>query len=172
MKVSNVRMKGQYLSFDAMVSSIMFILAIVSLLSYWHSVRLTVDNQNEELLKDAFKVSELLLSPGYPFDKDCNDMVEVGFAISSKDKRLNNTKIKCLAAISKDELNARLGTTNKVFIEIKSYEGSYSEMIPNEAPNSDEIANSARVRRIVSILNENGEDEIPAYLDVLVYQMK
>ena len=38
--------KGQYFSFDAIVASVIFVLALVALLSYWHSVRSYLEHEN------------------------------------------------------------------------------------------------------------------------------
>lgn len=55
--------KGQYFSFDAIIASVIFILALVSLLSYWNSARTTLDFQNGDLTNEALRISEIALEP-------------------------------------------------------------------------------------------------------------
>lgn len=61
-------MKGQYFSFDAIVASIIFMLAMSILLGQWFNVRQATDMTNEYMQEDAFRVSDLLLSSGVPHD--------------------------------------------------------------------------------------------------------
>ncbi len=49
-------MKGQYFSFDAIIASVIFVMALVALLSYWHSVKSYLDSQNDEISKEAIQI--------------------------------------------------------------------------------------------------------------------
>lgn len=177
-----MKFKGQYFSFDAMIAAIIFILTLVSLLSYWHSVRLSLENQHDIFLKDAFRISELLLSPGYPTGVACDKMEEVGLGISFTDKRLNLSKINCVynLAASIKGFSERLGTSNEVSIVFTDYEGKELSVIgiPPQKLAPDDVVSSAKVRRLASIFDDMGDDdptndkEIPASMDVYVYRVQ
>lgn len=177
-----MKFKGQYFSFDAMVAAIIFILTLVSLLSYWHSVRLSLENQHDIFLKDAFRISELLLSPGYPSDKTCDKMEEVGLGISFTDKRLNLSKINCVdnLAASIKGFSERLGTSNEISIVFTDYKGTELAVIgtPPQQIAPDSVVSSAKIRRLVSIFDDMGDNnptndqETPAAMDVYVYRIQ
>ncbi len=169
--------KGQYFSFDAMIASIIFILTLVSLLSYWHSVRLTVDNPHEELIKEAFRISDLLLSPGYPLNKTCDNMTEVGFAISLKDKRLNLTKIECfksLVSATPSSLKTKLGSIYEVALQITDYNGNFDNIgtLPSDLSIAQNVSGAAKVRRVISIHDDGSSKEKPATIGIYIYQLK
>jgi hypothetical protein len=174
-KENGKSVRGQYFSFDAIIASIIFVLTLVSLLSYWHSVRVTIDNQHNELMKEAMRISEQLLSPGYPPDKECDKMNEVGFAISTTDKRLNLTKIECVHGLAEQPelLKEKLGTIYDVAIKIFTYDGKQiGERKTNIRTEEKNVINTAKIRRLVSIYDPSTDNETLAYMDVYVYQTK
>ena len=77
--------KGQYFSFDAIIASVIFIMAIVLLLSYWHSVKVFLDYQTSDVAKETMKVASLLFVPSFPEGADCSGIENLGF-----DLRLNS----------------------------------------------------------------------------------
>lgn len=168
--------RGQYFSFDAMIASIIFILTFVSLLSYWHGVRLTVDNPHEELVGEALRISNMLLSPGYPADQPCANMNEIGFALSLKDKRLNSSKIACfetLVSNTPNVLKTKFGTIKEVALEITTYDGNSDKIgvLPYEASISGNVSSAAKISRVVSIYDDNSGKETPATIDLFIYQL-
>lgn len=58
--------KGQYFSFDAIVASVIFILAITLLSGHWYSLRAQIDDRSDYLYSEAFRISDTLLGPGDP----------------------------------------------------------------------------------------------------------
>ncbi len=55
-------MKGQYFSFDVVVASLMFVLALVTLFSFWAYITQTSNQNLEFLRKEAIRISYLLIS--------------------------------------------------------------------------------------------------------------
>lgn len=76
--------KGVYFSFDAIIASVIFILTIISLLSYWYSVRETVMSEDPLIAEEALRISNLLFLPSED---------SFGFALSHEDKSLDVAKI-------------------------------------------------------------------------------
>lgn len=77
-------MKGQYFSFDAIVASVIFVLALMALLSYWHGVRSYLDYQNSDVQKEAVRISNLLFTPpqASAYLLDCDNVERMGFSDS------------------------------------------------------------------------------------------
>lgn len=59
-------MKGQYFSFDAIIATVIMVLATTTLVSYWFGVQSVVDSRNSPLHSDAMRIAESLVSPGVP----------------------------------------------------------------------------------------------------------
>lgn len=191
-------MKGQYFSFDAIIASVIFILALVALLSYWYSLRSSLELQNGAVSKEAFRISNILLTPGYtppqpvgaapiPPDQSCLSMTQLGLAISWDDRRIDRAKFNCVIdhfTINSGDFQRTFGTPYHVSVH----------RIDERAPNPTDrdrlvfgydlaladpvhVRNVARIRRIVTITdnpatlapNTNAVDEVVA-LDIYVYE--
>lgn len=59
-------MKGQYFSFDAIVATVIVVLAITTLSAYWFSVQSVVEAKSSHLYASALRIGDILLSPGVP----------------------------------------------------------------------------------------------------------
>lgn len=59
-------MKGQYFSFDAVIATVIMVLAFSSLVAYWYGAQAVVEERTDSRLADANRVAEALLSPGSP----------------------------------------------------------------------------------------------------------
>lgn len=59
-------MKGQYFSFDAIIASVIMVVAITSLTAYWFGVQSVVESKSSPMYADALRVAESLVSPGSP----------------------------------------------------------------------------------------------------------
>jgi hypothetical protein len=58
--------KGQVWSYDLVVASIIFVLAMAVLSFFWWSVRTNMSEDKEAIIRESFKVSDVLMSPGIP----------------------------------------------------------------------------------------------------------
>lgn len=61
-------MKGQYFSFDAIIATVIMVLAFSSLVAYWYGAQSVVESRVYSRLSDAERIAETLLSPGSPSD--------------------------------------------------------------------------------------------------------
>ncbi len=110
--------KGIYFSFDALIASSIFILAIISFLSYWHSLKETMSMEDSFAMEEAIRISNsfFLYSENDGF----------GFAESISEKKINLTKIEkfkeSLGTNIKDELKQELSTAYDVYITVELYE--------------------------------------------------
>jgi len=60
------KMRGQYFSFDAIVATVILVMAITTLASYWFGVQSVVDAKSNYLFSTARQASDELMSGGLP----------------------------------------------------------------------------------------------------------
>ena len=92
--------KGQYFSFDAIIGAVIFSMALVALLSYWHAVQSALETQNDETGKETVRISNVLFSPAIHSpvsSNDCATFERGGFAVGWEDRRLNSTALDCIS---------------------------------------------------------------------------
>ncbi len=162
-------MKGQYFSFDAIIASVIFVLALFALLSYWHSVRSLLDFQNEALGKDAVRVSNLFFTPPSPPEADCNSLERLGFAFSWDDRRVDEALLKCAETKDPGELKELLGTANNVSVEVENLANNEVTLIGGPVP--AEVVDVVKIRRLATVVDANGDTYL-ATIDMSVYQEK
>jgi len=162
-------MKGQYFSFDAIIASVIFILALVALLSYWHSVRSFLDYQNDQLSKDAVRISNLLFTPPEP-STSCGSMSRLGFAFSYDDRRVNSEVIECAITASgsnEEWLQEVTGTPFNVYLEITNVaDGNKMEI---GTPQGEEVTNVVNIRRLATVVNTTDGSDYSASFDLTLY---
>ncbi|MDO8554651.1 MAG: hypothetical protein Q7S22_07625 [Candidatus Micrarchaeota archaeon] len=169
-------LKGQYFSFDAIISSVIFILTIVTLLSHWHSVRSALDFQTNENIREAIRVSDLSFTPGYPANERCSTQSQIGFAVSWQDKRLNYTNLELCASTSSNTLQSNLSSSLKVSIKVENQSVLGSDPYFYIGTNMDDMSDLDRsklksiskFRRVATAVNRLGEEQM-IYLDFYVY---
>jgi hypothetical protein len=159
-------MKGQYFSFDAIMASVIFVLALVALLSYWHSVRSFLDFQNDQISKDAITVSNQLFSPASP-SPDCATIDRLGFALDWNDRRANQSIIDCSKTQTQDWLRAKLGTPYGVSIKITDLANGTIEYIGGDVPSG--TTNVIKIRRLATVVNSTNGTYL-ASVDLSLYQ--
>lgn len=158
-------MKGQYFSFDAIMASVIFVLALVALLSYWHSVRSFLDFQNDQISKDAITVSNLLFTPASP-SADCAGMEKLGFALDWADRRVNQSVIDCSKSQTQEWLRSRLGTAYNVSIKFTDLADGSSTFVGGDVPAG--ATNVVKIRRVATVMN--GTSTYLATVDLSLYQ--
>ncbi|MBS3067116.1 hypothetical protein J4450_00315 [Candidatus Micrarchaeota archaeon] len=161
-----MKLKGQYFSFDAIVASVMFILALFTLLSYWHSTRTALNSQTNDFAKEALRISDIMLTPGYPEGAACNSAAhkQLGLSMGWQDRRINKTKFDCAKTLTQTQLKDKFSTPFNVSVFVNNAPAIGSDIT---AVDADQIA---KVRRIVTILNGLTNTEELATFDVYVYQ--
>ena len=160
-------MKGQYFSFDAIIASLIFLMAIVSLISYWHSIRTSVGYQNSEMLTEAFRISDLLMGPGYPPDVDCVDMNQIGLAISNADGRVKADRIDECSKLDAQGLRNRTLSAYNLTVEV--WVGNDVTRLGPEI-NLDFVDDVVKVRRVISIYNETSDEGFLGHMDIYLYR--
>jgi hypothetical protein len=58
--------KGQVWSYDLIVASTIFVMAMAVLAFFWWGVRTNMSEDKEAIIRESFTVSDLLMSPGIP----------------------------------------------------------------------------------------------------------
>lgn len=161
-------MKGQYFSFDAIIASVIFVLALVALLSYWQSVKSFLDYQNEGLSKEAVRVSNLLFTPPTP-TRDCGTMQRLGFAMDWDDKRADADVLACSKGRDQAWLKEKLGSPYNVSIRITDLSdntlvATIGGVVPSGA--SDVV----KMRRLTTVVNSTDGSNYAAAFDLSIYK--
>ena len=90
------KMKGQYFSFDAIIATVIMVVAITSLAAYWLGAQAVVESRFAPLYDDSLRIAESLLSPGAPENwdslSDFSSVKQIGIATSFGNE-LNKTKV-------------------------------------------------------------------------------
>ncbi|MEM3422183.1 MAG: hypothetical protein QXF35_00295 [Candidatus Bilamarchaeaceae archaeon] len=147
--------KGQYFSFDAIIASVIFMMAVVMLLSYWHSVRTFLEFQGGDMTKEAMRISATLFSP-YPS----------GIIISSSDRRVNASFMNALPT-NTENLKSKFATPyNMQLVVTEVVGGSTLKKFGDNPPQNTEVV---KIRRIGSIVDSNGKTTIATF-DIYLYR--
>ncbi|VVB99637.1 Uncharacterised protein [uncultured archaeon] len=100
-------MKGQYFSFDAIVATIIMVLAMTSLIAYWYGVQSVIDSRTTPLYSESLRVAESLLSPGVPANwpeyadrGDWGSIKQIGLSMDYNPNEINKTKLDALVKYS------------------------------------------------------------------------
>jgi len=160
-------MKGQYFSFDAIIGAVIFVLALVALLSYWHSVRSFLDYQNDPLTKEALRISNNLFLP--PSPSGTCVMNRFGLAMGIDDRRINGKILDC--TMNEDTLKKALGTNYNMTIVIAGTTSDIPSItIPTGAvpPAASSTTNAVNIRRLATVVKADGSTYL-ATVDLRVY---
>ncbi len=164
--------KGQYFSFDAIMASVIFILALTLLSSHWFSLRAQIDDRSDYLQTEAFRISDALLGPGDPpnWYFDIPHATRVGLSVNSSlpsDLNLDTLQM-AQGIISSDEraYNASrnlLGTGADYWVEVNTtyFDRNYQNFTFGRRPlNPTEIA---KVRREIVVKTNSNPNQIHYY---------
>ncbi len=159
--------KGQYFSFDAIIASVIFIMAIVLLLSYWHSVKVFLDYQTSDVAKETMRIASLLFVPAFPEGADCSGIRNLGFANSWEDKRIRADLLDCSSREGTGWLKEKLGTPYNMSIKVTHLDDGTWFYLGNDVPS--EAGEVVNMRRSATILNDDGTTRL-AVFDISVYR--
>jgi hypothetical protein len=163
-------MKGQYFSFDAIIGAVIFIMALVALLSYWHSVKSYLDYQSDPLSSEAVRVANLMFTPPSP-SPDCSSMTSLGFAMSWNDSRVNASMISCAEGLNESELEQDLGTPYAVSINVTDLSATPPPApltIPSLGVPKD-AQNVVIMHRLATVVNSTDGTTYLAKFDLFLY---
>ncbi len=167
--------KGQYLSFDVIVASVIFLITIVMLMSYWQSMKSTVMNENKYMLHDAMLISDNLMTDYSQigiFEKS-KQVANLGIFNEKDSAKIKDFQEKLKEFSGGNDVyivltNLNFGGKTYTFGTVRKDDGTY---VP---PNNNDNVNIAKITRILSIdVSKGGHTDIePARLDVFVYKTK
>lgn len=147
--------KGQYFSFDAIIASVIFMMAVVMLLSYWHSVRTFLEFQSGDMTQETMRISTVLFSPA-----------PSGILVSSSDRRVNSTLLNLLPTKG-ESLKSKFATPYNVQLIVTAIAGdSFTKAFGDIPPKNSEIV---KMRRIGTIIDNDGKT-ILATFDIYLYR--
>jgi len=168
-------MKGQYFSFDAIIASVIFVMALVALLSYWHSVKSYLDYQNDDLSRETIRVSNLLFTPPSPSGAACDSINRFGMSISWDDRRLDPAIIDCASGKDQKWLQEKLGSAYPLVINITEFSQPGSPVVTlggSIQPSTSGKMDIVKIRRSATIYNASSGEAYPAYIDMVLYNYK
>jgi len=156
-------MKGQYFSFDAIVASVIFVLALMALLSYWHSVRTYLDYQTSDVQKEAVRLSNLLFAPP-EFSSptyDCDTIERMGFSNSWTERVVNQTLLDCAESQTSADpewLKRTLATPYNVSITVTHILAVDDERLQqiNPITVTDDTTEIVSMRRLTTVQDADG----------------
>ncbi len=87
--------KGQYFSFDAIVSAVIFVLALALLSNQWYTVNAIQSEMDDELHSEALRISDALMTPGSPLDwqNEFENALQIGVAEDYSSNSLDFDKV-------------------------------------------------------------------------------
>ena len=160
--------KGQYFSFDAIIASVIFMMAVVMMLGYWHSVKTFLEFQSGDTTKEAMRISSVLFSPSFPQGVDCTVMKTVGFANSWDDKRINESVLTCASTkVPTNWLKTELTSAYNVTIKV-TYLGDDTPKYVIGAAEPFSNTEIVKMRRAGTVVTPTGS--VPATFDIYVYR--
>lgn len=118
-KTNKTNKKGQSWVLDYAAGLFIFLIAIV--ITFGVITNLFTDNQYDLLVQDANRLSESLMSTGYPVDWDSTDLVRIGLLYND---RLSWRKLEALTALTPVELVGALPSDANYFFVIKDKNGA------------------------------------------------
>jgi len=160
--------KGQYFSFDAIIAAVIFLMAVVLLLGYWHSIKTFLDYQTSDVMKENLRIASLLFVPPEGA-LTCDGLESLGFAISWYDRRVDQNVIDAASSCATgDWLKLKLATPYSVAIKV-TYLDDGSDVLIGELPAEDETGEVVNMRRAASVVRSDGTTRLAAF-DIYVYR--
>ncbi|MEM4389073.1 MAG: hypothetical protein QXG98_00230 [Candidatus Micrarchaeia archaeon] len=98
--------RGQFFSYDAVIGGVIFVVAFALLATYWWGVSSTLNPEREDLLREALRISDFLLTEGNPpyWHTLAREKVAlVGFADSAKNATLSEPKLARFRELSEND---------------------------------------------------------------------
>ena len=129
---TNVRhtTKGQYFSFDALMSALILVLAVSLLSAYWFGVQNNSLQQESRMLSRALSISDSLLTSGSPPDWEDADSVRSFGLAYELNSSLSEEKINELTSYLSNDANYALFSSQlsvpNVFVNITSLDNSFN----------------------------------------------
>lgn len=151
-------MKGQYFSFDAIIASIIFILTFMALMTYWFSVKSSLETKEELINAEAGRIADSMLTPSYLTD-------------SYLVPKVNKSRLFALLSPRPDEPDYLKSTFSSPYnLSISISELQNGEMQETEGFGSipANAKNVAKVRRTFVLYD--GISESIAALDLYLYE--
>ncbi len=162
-------MKAQYFSFDAIMASVIFILTLTILFSYWYSTRSSLEIGQEELSTEAFRIAENLYSP-YPQGL-ANSWTDRHMNITAIEHFIENTEANNDGESSFDTSKPYLSSSFHINISFhNTIEEIGSVVFPKTStcPSEENYANSYKLRRIVPYYDGDKDHYEVGYFDIFV----
>ena len=97
-------MKGQYFSFDAIIATVIMVIAFITLVAYWLGAQSIIDSRANNTYADAIRVADSLFAPGSPSNWGDSsvplaNIQQIGLS-NNFDNQFNLTKVKRLSILA------------------------------------------------------------------------
>lgn len=164
--------KGQYFSFDAIMATLVFLLAVSLLSNYWFGVRASAE-KGSDAYKEALRISDALLGDGSPPEWQTGSQVySYGLAQSNGTSELNMTKAKRFfqqLANNYTGTQAMLRTNEQLIISIDDISGNTPSPLyfGGHAPQNPTTA--VKAVRIATIYDSTTGKYLPVRLTITLW---
>lgn len=151
-------MKGQYFSFDAVIGFTIFILVLMTILSYWYSATSYFHTVENPMNKEAYRISEIVLS-----DSSLGCTSDGMLSLSKCDS--------LLGSLDEDRLRAAYNSPYNFSVQIQAadYSGrgvpDFQRTYPALAPTS--YSESYVLTRVSPVYYN--DESYPAKITIIVY---
>lgn len=167
-------MQGQYFSFDSIVASVIFVLALVMLLSAWQNVRILLDHQTNALGLEALRIGESILAPG-SLAPPAGHCEEFGAAVSWQDRRLDSTKLDECQKLDVQTLQGKWGSPYTATLIVRTSDGGRRWVLGTDITDIAQfdrarVQDLSHVRKIAALWEDDLQQEEVVSIDVYVYR--
>lgn len=112
---------GQVWYVDFLIGGLIFIIALAVYFSYVNNLSTGNDDTLMEISVDARRISESLLSSGYPDPWNATDVERLG--LTNNNYRLDSAKLGNFSEMSAEEIRAASGTRFNVYVQLVGESG-------------------------------------------------
>ncbi|MCX6777631.1 MAG: hypothetical protein NT157_01980 [Candidatus Micrarchaeota archaeon] len=135
--------RGQFFSYDAIIATVVFLIAAMLVLNYWWSSLSSMSAQYGSLMPEAVSVSSSLLTQGSPANWDATNAKRIGLAKGANSPEIDQMKFASLRALASSDYEGTkglLGTRHQFFISLSDSAGPLacggSDCIAGEYPSA------------------------------------
>ncbi len=167
-------LKGQYFSFDAIIATVIMVLAMTALISYWFGTQSVTESRANPLYPNAIRVAESLFSEGVPANwtlSSLDSVSQLGLLKKGSQNELDKDKILKLEqdwAANYTQVGKLLRSSANYYIEIKNA-GETAPVVFGIGNSSFTSANEVAIAHRGAIIDESGR-KAPVQITVYLWR--
>ncbi|MFH1306253.1 MAG: hypothetical protein ABIH83_01170 [Candidatus Micrarchaeota archaeon] len=184
-------LRGQYFSFDAILASVIFIMALSILMNHWFALRSQMNEDTDYLQSEAHRISDLMLGVGNPSNWYINPSgaMRAGFGVENSfpgnlvyqrvpRPNIEAASVHLIPGQNYDDSRVLMATSAEYYVVMRlaiadpdtfkypPFPQAINVEFGNEPPANAEIA---KVRRVVYVEREIGSEQAQYVGNMTVY---